>query len=101
MPRTPTIEGAPPEAHGGRRGVLLHAPYNDEMRTDLRRELPAEDRLWLEEPHAWWVARAHARQLLKIVLRYHPSVLLIGDAGRPDMLVDRDGTRHIQETLAL
>lgn len=100
MSKTPTVE-AGVTSRGGRVGVLLRAPYSDRLITDIKREIPSNEREYSPASEGWWVARRYQQRAIRIALRYNASVLVLGEGGAPDQLVDRSGRRAEQGRLPL
>jgi hypothetical protein len=93
---TPTIE------HGVRGprnefGLLLRAPYREELAWDIEMEIVSARREWVQERQAWWVATAYLQTLVVLVLRSYPSVLVLGPD--EDRLISRDAIDAIQGRL--
>lgn len=103
MPReAPSIQQGVRGRDDGRMGLLVRMPYTPrhEQLHDELRALPKMDRYFWPERDAWWVSAAHLEALKTILLRYWPSVLILGRDGEPDILADRAGSA-IQSRLAL
>jgi hypothetical protein len=93
---TPTIEQGVPGPRD-EPGLLLRAPWREELVWDLETEIVSARRQWVEESHSWWVAEAYLETVVSVVLRSFPSVLLLG-AGE-DRLLSRDGVAALQGRL--
>jgi hypothetical protein len=99
----PSIEPGVRGRDDDRLGLLVRMPYttqHDELHARLK-ALPAADRYWWPERNAWWIADPYLEGVRDILLRYWPSINLLGRDGEPDLLVDRTGTASVQERLAL
>jgi hypothetical protein len=93
---TPTIERGVP-GRRGEEGILLRAPRCEALLWDLEMEIAAARREWLSNQHAWWISASYLPTVINIVLRSHPSVLVLGHA--EDHLISRDGTSVLQGRL--
>lgn len=93
---TPTIELGVP-GRRGEDGILLRAPRSEALSWDLEMEVAAARREWLSDRRAWWIAASYYRTVVNIVLRSHPSVLVLG--ADEDRMISRDGTSALQGRL--
>lgn len=93
---TPTIETGV-RGRRGEDGVLLKAPWSEELVWDLEMEVAAARREWFPDRQAWWIAASYLRTVVAIVLRSHPSVLLLGPD--EDHMISRDGSDMLQGRL--
>src|SRR5690606_28054429 len=93
---TPTIETGVPGRRGDD-GILLKVPWSEELAWDLEMEVAAARREWFPDRQVWWIAASYLRTIIAIVLRAHPSVLVLGRD--EDHLVSRDGTDVLQGRL--
>jgi hypothetical protein len=94
--RTPVIEQG---VRGPRNeeGFLLRAPRTEELVWDLDAEVSSARRAWVPERGAWWIAASYLDTVVSIVLRSHPSVLVLGQD--EDRLLSRDGSDVVQGRL--
>jgi hypothetical protein len=93
---TPTIERGV-RGRRGEDGILLRAPRSEALSWDLEMEVAAARREWLSDRQAWWIAASYYRTVISIVLRSHPSVLVLGTD--EDRMISRDGTSVLQGRL--
>ncbi len=93
---TPTIETGV-RGRRGDEGILLKAPWSEELVWDLEMEVAAARREWFPDRQVWWIAASYLRTVVSIVLRSHPSVLLLGPD--EDHMISRDGTDLLQGRL--
>jgi hypothetical protein len=96
LSRTPVIEQG---VHGPRNeeGFLLRAPPTEELIWDLDTEVSSARRAWVPERGAWWIASSYLDTVVSVVLRSHPSVLVLGL--EEDRLLSRDGSNVLQGRL--
>lgn len=78
-------------------GLLLKAPFHEELLWDLEAEIVSARRTWFEDRQAWWIASSYFETVVSIVLRSFPSVLVLGP--NEDRLLSRDGTSALQHRL--
>jgi len=78
-------------------GFLLRAPYTEELVWDLDVEVSSARRSWVPERSAWWIASSYLDTVVAVVLRSHPSVLVLGTD--EDRLLSRDGSEALQGRL--
>lgn len=95
----PRLEREIPNPLDDRLGVLLHAPYSEELNATLKEIEPRRDRHWAPELEGWWAAAEHEQAVVHAVLQVFGRVMLIGRQGEPDEFLDRDGTITRQEGL--
>ncbi len=93
---TPTIEIGV-RGRRGDEGILLKAPWSEELVWDLEMEVAAARREWSPDRQVWWIAASYLQTVVAIVLRSHPSVLVLGPT--EDHMVSRDGTDLLQGRL--
>jgi hypothetical protein len=96
LSRTPVIEQG---VRGPRNeeGFLLRAPHTEELAWDLDMEVSSARRTWVPDRGAWWIASSYLDTVVAVVLRSHPSVLVLGV--NEDRLLSRDGSEALQGRL--
>jgi hypothetical protein len=93
--QTPIIETRVPGSRG-EEGILLHAPWREDLAWDLETEIVAVRRRYLPDV-GWWVSSSYLDSVISIALRSFPSVLVLGPD--EDRLHSRDGRDAVQGRL--
>ena len=96
METGPTLERDVTNPADDRPGVLLRAPYNEELAAALKEITPSRDRRWVPELEGWWAAADHEEHVVRAALAAFGHVLVLGREG--DQYIDRDGVSR-QERL--
>lgn len=81
----------------GEQGLLLRAPFREDLLWDLDAEISSARRRWDEQREAWWIAASYFETVVRVVLRSFPSVLIFGPD--EDRLLSRDGLSALQGRL--
>jgi hypothetical protein len=80
MARAQVVLGQP-NPDDDRPGIMVHSPYSDDFREEVK-QLPPGDRRWVPYEEGWWVAEEHMDWIRDRVQHHFSSY----------ELVDKDGT---------
>lgn len=59
-----------PEWQLAKYGMYLHCDYNEDFISDMKAEVPDEEREWRSDVGAWWISDAYIDEVDDLVFRH-------------------------------